>query len=51
MRILLLILRETEQFNFFPNDYWAQAKSGNDSSQNFREYGQRIPSRLADFGH
>ena len=48
MRILLLILREIEQFNFFPNDYWAQAKSGNDSLQNVREYGQKIPSCLTD---
>ena len=51
MRILLLILREIEQFNFFLNDYWAQAKSGNDSLQNVREYGQKIPSCLTDFGH
>ena len=34
------MLKETEQFNFF-YDYWAEAKSGNDSWQNAREYGEK----------
>ena len=40
--IMLLILSETEQFTFLSDDYWAQAKSGNDSLQNVREYGQKL---------
>ena len=40
--IMLLILSETGQFAFLSDDYWAQAKSGNDSLQNGREYGQKL---------
>ena len=44
--IMLLILSETEQFTFLSDDYWAQAKSGNDSLQNVREYGQKLFATL-----
>ena len=40
--IILLILSETEQFTFLSDDYWAQAKPGNDSLQNVTEYGQKL---------
>ena len=56
--IMLLILSETEQFNFLSDDSWAQANSGNDSLQKFREYGQNLfvtlrrfwPLRGCEFG-
>ena len=51
IRILLLILSETKQFNVLSDNYWAEAKPGNDSLQNVREYGQNLLSHLADFGH
>ena len=47
--IMLLILSETEQFNFLSDDYWAQAKTGNDSLQNVREYGQKRFFTLSRF--
>ena len=39
--IMLLLLSETNQFIFLSDDYFAQAKSGNDSFQNVREYGRK----------
>ena len=44
-----LILRETEQFNFLSDDYRAEAKSGNDSLQNVRVYGQKLFATLSRF--
>ena len=38
---MLLILRETEQFNVLSDDYWAEAKSDNDSLLNVGEYGKK----------
>ena len=49
MRILLLILSETEQFYFLSDDYWAEAKSGNDPLQKVREYGQELFVTLSRF--
>ena len=46
---MLLILSETEEFNFLSDEHWAQAKSGNDSLQNVREYGQKIFVTLSRF--
>ena len=40
--IMLLMLSGTEQFNFLSDDYWVQAKSGNDSLQNVRKYRQKL---------
>ena len=39
---MLLILRETEQFNVLSDDYWAEAKSDNDSLLNVGEYGKKL---------
>ena len=46
---MLPILRETEQFNFFSDDYWEDAKSSNGFLQKVREYGQKLFVTLSRF--
>ena len=46
---MLLLLSETEQFNVLSDGYWTEAKSGNDSLQNVKEYGQKLFVTLSRF--
>ena len=49
---MLLILSETEEFNFLSDEHWAQAKSGNDSLRKMLgNMDKKFLSHLADFGH